>query len=174
MLSPFCVQRCSRSSCCLRNFATFGAITTRQYPWFGFFIDHLRHDRIVPDVLCLDLLDRLLGDRALLGRVREDDGAILCADVRALPIQCRRIVHAEEDLEQIVIADLLRIEGDLDDLGVSRRAGAHLFVRRIRARAARVAGDDARHAAQLAEQRVDAPKAAGTQRGDFGLCVWHA
>ena len=78
-------------------------------------------------------------------------------------------MHAEEDLEQIVVADLLRVECDLHDFRVAGRAGAHLLVRGIRARAAGVAGDDALHAAQLAEERIDAPEASGAQRGDFGF-----
>jgi hypothetical protein len=101
--------------------------------------------------------------------MREDDGAVLRAHIRTLPVQRRRIVHAEKHLEQIVIADLLRIEGDLHDLCMSGRSGTHLLIRGVRARAARIAGDDALHAAQLAEERIDAPEASGAKGRDFAL-----
>jgi len=97
----------------------------------------------------------------------------LRADIRALPIQRRWIVHAEKHVEQIPVADLLGVESDLHDFCVPGGTCTHLLVRWIRTRAARVARDDALHAAQLAENRVDAPEAPGAQRGDFGLWIRH-
>jgi len=47
-LSPFCVQRCNLASCCDRNLATFGAITTSEASGaecgdFGVWICHGRN-----------------------------------------------------------------------------------------------------------------------------------
>src|SRR5207244_5986739 len=55
----------------------------------------------------------------LLVVVREDRGAVLVPDVGPLAVQLRRIVDAEEDVEQLVVRDLVGIELDLDGLGVS-------------------------------------------------------
>src|SRR5215204_915092 len=65
----------------------------------------------------------------LFGVNREDGGAVLPSGVRTLPIELRRIVsHREEHLEQLSICDLPRIEGDLDGLGVARRAVVRQFI----------------------------------------------
>ena len=67
------------------------------------------------------------------------DRAVLVADVRALPVQLRRVVLGEEDGEQLLVGDALRVVGDLDDLGVARAVAADLLVGRVRGRAARIA-----------------------------------
>ena len=91
-------------------------------------------------------------------------------DVRALAIGRGGIVDGEEDVQQIAIADLFWIEGDLHHLGVACAPGANLFVGGVGDVAARVARDDVFHAPHLIEGRLQAPKAAAAQGGL--LCVW--
>src|SRR5690606_22572869 len=71
-----------------------------------------RNDRIRVDPVPLELCDHRLRNRPLLGRVREDGRAVLRSHVRALTIRGGRIVGAEEDLQQLAIGDLVRVEGD--------------------------------------------------------------
>jgi len=59
----------------------------------------LGHDRIVVQLLRLHLGDGFARNPRLVIRVREDDGAILRADVAALTILRRRIVNREEHVE---------------------------------------------------------------------------
>jgi len=103
----------------------------------------LRDNRSVPHAGRGQVADDLLGDGLLLLAVVEDGGAVLRADVRALAIQRRRVVHAEKDVQQVAERDNRGVERDVDDLGVARRAAADLTVRRVDDVAARVAGLDA-------------------------------
>ena len=48
----------------------------------------------------------------------EDAAAVLRADVRALAVGGRRVVHAVEVLEQAAVGDLGRVEDDLEGFGV--------------------------------------------------------
>ena len=48
----------------------------------------------------------------------EDRRAVARADVVALPVAGRRVVDLEEELQQLAVADLRRVEDDLDRLGV--------------------------------------------------------
>ena len=63
--------------------------------------------------LC-DLARNLL----LLGVVEEDAGAVLRAAVVALLVGGRGVVHAVEELDQLAVGDLLRVEDDLGGLSV--------------------------------------------------------
>src|SRR4051812_9504624 len=54
--------------------------------------------------------------RLLLGRVEEDRRAVLRADVESLAIPRTRVVLAPEDVEDILVGDDGRVEGDLDRL----------------------------------------------------------
>src|SRR3954470_3754876 len=85
-----------------------------------------RHDAavmvgVVPD-------DRLARLALLLLVQREDRRSILSPDVIALTVELRRVMRPEEDVEQVVIADLRIVERDPDRLGVARVAAAHLLV----------------------------------------------
>src|SRR5207253_10131410 len=88
----------------------------------------LRDDGVVPDVLALQLGDHPLGRGLLVGRVIEDCRTILRADVPTLPVQRRRVVDREEDMQQVVERNDLGIERDLHDLRVTRRPRAYLYV----------------------------------------------
>src|SRR6266568_6817352 len=74
-------------------------------------VDDLRRDRPRPLLLCP--LDRVLRRLALLVIVREDRGAVLRAGVVSLLVRRGRIVQAEEEVEDVVVRDLRRIEDDL-------------------------------------------------------------
>src|SRR4029079_17084238 len=73
-------------------------------------------------------VDRRLRPRFLLVFLREKRRTILRADVIALPVELGRIVGGEEDVEEVVIADVLVIEGDADRFGMAGIAAAHLLV----------------------------------------------
>src|ERR1043165_6455674 len=87
-------------------------------------VDDLRRDRARP--LLLRALDGLLRRLALLLVMDEDRRAVLRADVVALPVRRRRVVQAEEEIEDVVVRDLRRIEHDLAALGGAGGAGLHL------------------------------------------------
>src|ERR1051325_7484697 len=127
----------------------------------------LRHDRIVEDVLGLELADHLFRDAALVIVVIEDSGAILRADVAALTIERGRIVNREKDAEQLAVRNLRGVVGHLHRLGVAGRSGADGLVARIRDVPTRVPRRDLRDTAQLLERRFEAPKAAAGECGEF-------
>src|SRR5439155_3036851 len=74
----------------------------------------------------------------LLVALREDRRAVLSANVVALTIELRRVVRGEEDVEQVVVTQLLRVEGDADRLGMVGVAAADLLVGRTGDVAARI------------------------------------
>src|ERR1700682_1569480 len=77
-------------------------------------VPDLRHDRLLVDFCGVELRDIGLSNLLLLVGSGEDRRAILRAAVRALPVQLRRVVrHREEDLQDLAVADLLRVVFDL-------------------------------------------------------------
>src|SRR5947209_1944358 len=80
-------------------------------------------------------------------------------DVIALPHALRRIVVLPEDLQQLPVADHLRIEHDEHDLVVPGHARADLAVRRVRCMTAGVPDRGAVDAAKLPEFPLGAPEA---------------
>src|SRR5438067_10803656 len=72
------------------------------------------NDRRLEDGRLPELVDVGLRDPGLLGAGRKDRRAVLRAYVRALAIELGRIVgHGEVNLQELGVADHLRIEGDL-------------------------------------------------------------
>lgn len=71
---------------------------------------------LVPLLVCL--LGDLLSDLLLLVGVVEDAAAVLRADVGALAVGGRRVMHAEEVLDQAAVGDLRGVEDDLERFGV--------------------------------------------------------
>ena len=116
----------------------------------------------------LHFVANLFGDLLLFARVREDDRAVLRASVVALPIQRRRIVHAEEEANEIRVRHLVRIVGHLQNFGMIGRAGAHGFVVRLRC-TAHVADDgrDEIRSELLAKELLRSPEATGAEGGQF-------
>ena len=67
----------------------------------------------------------------LLGRMEEDGGAVLLAEIRALAVHLSRIVHLPENVEQLLVADFGWIERDLDHLRMAGCVGANVPIRGI-------------------------------------------
>lgn len=68
--------------------------------------------------LLVGFLGQLLGDLLLLVVVVEDAAAVLRADIRALAVGGRRVVHAVEVLDQAAVGDLRGVVDDLQRFGV--------------------------------------------------------
>lgn len=80
----------------------------------------LRHDLALPPLL-VDLGRDLLGDLGLLVVVREDARAVLRSVVRPLAVRGGGVVHAVEELEELLVGDLGRVVDDLCRFGVCAR-----------------------------------------------------
>src|SRR2546428_3460241 len=87
--------------------------------------------RSVPLPRARDALLHALGDLPLLVVVIENRRAVLRADVVVLAVHRRGGLHAGEAAEQLLVAELHRIEGHLDGLGVPGAARAHVAAGRI-------------------------------------------
>src|SRR4051794_15010240 len=127
----------------------------------------LRRDRAAEAAALLELLARGARGGLLLGRVDEDDGAVLSPDVGALPVQLRRVVRAPEDVEQTVVRHGRGIELHLDDLRVAGAVRAHVVVGRVLERSSAVADCGVADALDLAELLLDSPEAARAERRLF-------
>lgn len=91
--------------------------------------DLSRHRLFEP--LLADLIRNLLRNLLLLLAVREDRAAVLGADIRALTVHRRRIVHTIEELEELAVCHDGGIEGDLESFGIcgiTREKVSNLFV----------------------------------------------
>src|SRR5262249_36719605 len=131
----------------------------------GHRLDDLGHDLAGPQPRRLDIGDRVLGNLALLIARVEDLRAVAGADVVALAILGRRVTDLEEELQDVPVGDALRIEDDLDRLGV---AGV-VAVGRVVVLSTGVADPGGDHAVAVAQQLLDAPEA--PSREDCGLGV---
>src|SRR5882672_12034003 len=116
-----------------------------------------------------DGLFRLL---CLLVRRIKNHRPVLLADIVALPVYGRRIVHREKHFEQIAIADLAGIKGHLHDLGVPRVAIAYLPVRRIVDVPAHIPRHRRRHPRQPVKDGLDTPETSSSKY--CGLFIRHA
>src|SRR5262249_44323872 len=86
-------------------------------------------------------------------------------DVVSLTVQRRGIVDLEEELEQVPIGDLLRVEDDLDRLGVA----FVIAVGRVRNVAARVAHARGENAGPLPEEVLHSPETPTGENRLLGL-----
>jgi len=91
--------------------------------------NNLDDDRLLETLL--DVLLRRFGGLPLRFVANEDRGAILIADVAELTMRVQRIDVLPEVIEQLLVADLRRIEHDLHGFRVARSAVRHLLVGRI-------------------------------------------
>src|SRR6188474_3363916 len=80
---------------------------------------NLSHDFTWPEPRRLHVGDCGFGDALLFVARIEDRRAVTKADVVPLTISRGRIVNLEKELEQRSVADLCRIENNLDSFGVS-------------------------------------------------------
>src|SRR5712692_3052296 len=103
----------------------------------------------------------------------EDRRAVLRADVVSLPVGCRRVVDDEEHLEDFLEGHGLRVEGELDHLGVAGIPRADVLVARVRRPSSHIAGFDRLHALQVVVYGFQAPEAASGESGDFLARVGH-
>src|SRR5581483_9991093 len=86
-------------------------------------------DRALPRLRRIELRDVVPRDLRLRLALRENLRAVLRARVRSLAVELRRVVRdREEDLQNLAVGHLLRIEGHLHSLGVTGAAGAHRLV----------------------------------------------
>ena len=130
---------------------------------------NLGYNLAVLPPLFLHFVRHLLRNLLLLRIVVKDATPVLGAGIGALPILGGGIVHLVQKLNQRGIADLLRVEYDLQRLGVACPAGAHAAVRGVGGVAADVTNarvDQAGVGECFAVHVLDAPEAAG---GDGGL-----
>ena len=117
----------------------------------------------------VQLADIILGDLALLGIGNEQRRTVLRSPVRTLKIQLRRVVrHREEDLQQLAVGHLFRIELHLDGFGMARRAGADGFVLRRFCVAAGITGDGALDTLHVLEDALDTPETTAGENGGLG------
>src|SRR5580704_5315600 len=89
----------------------------------------------------------------------EDRRAVLAAEIEALAVAGGRIVDPPECLEQLRVADLGRVEPDLDCLGVAGAVPADPLVSRVRDVPAGIPDSGLQHPVDLAEGRLYAPEA---------------
>src|SRR6266550_3171300 len=98
----------------------------------------------------------------------EDRRAVLAAEIEALAVTGGRIVDPPERLEQLRVADLGRVEPDLDRLGVAGAVPADPLVGGVRHVPAGIADRGLQHPVDLAEGRLDAPEASGGEGRALG------
>src|SRR5258708_40317281 len=91
--------------------------------------------------------------------MEEYRGPVLRAEIRALAVYLRGVVHLPERVEQLFVTHLCRIEGDLHDFGVARLVGADVLVRRIFRATAAIAYRGVNNSGAAAKLRFDPPKA---------------
>ena len=127
----------------------------------------LGHDRLPVDFRGIEL--GYVGLRHLLLLVigGEDRRPVLRAAVGALAVQLGRVVHhREEDLQDLAVADLLRVVFDLDRFRVPRGSHRNHVVVGGRLAAAGITGHGIDHARGVLEHALNAPEAtAGNDRG---------
>src|SRR2546423_8206970 len=91
----------------------------------------LGYDRPIESSALSYFLLRLFSSGFLFRRMIENHGTVLGADIRALPIQSRRIVVGPENVEELIVTDLRRVELQLNDLSVAGFIAANILVGRI-------------------------------------------
>jgi len=118
--------------------------------------------------LAIKLVNICLRNAALIIIRVKDYGTILCAIIRALPVQLNRIVRdGKKYFQQLAKRNLAWIINNADRLSVSCGAGAHGFILRCLRCAARISGSNVAHALYMLKNRLYAPKTSAGQ--DHGL-----
>jgi hypothetical protein len=80
--------------------------------------DNLGADGAILPPFLLYLLRDLLRDAFLFFVVKEDSASVLRADIRALPVGCRRIMHLVEEFKKLSVRDFFWVEHDLKRLSI--------------------------------------------------------
>src|SRR5690606_18089404 len=116
-----------------------------------------------PETGSIHVGDRVFGDLLLLFAGIEDRRAVAGAYIVALPVLRARVVDLEEEFQKVPVAGLLRVEDDLDRLGM----GAMVTVGRVLDVAAAIADARRDHARKAADEILHAPEASTRQDGTF-------
>ena len=124
---------------------------------------HLGDNLAWPEAGSIDIRDGVFRDPLLLVAGIENGRAVARAPVVALAVQRRGIVDLEKEFQQLAIADGLRIESDLNGLGVI----AVVAIGRVWHLAAGVAHPGRDHAGIPAHQILHTPEAAAGKDGSF-------
>src|SRR5580693_8990662 len=119
--------------------------------------DHLAR----PQAGGVDVGDRVLGGLLLRVAEVEDGRPVARPQVVALPVPRRRVVDLEEELQQVPVGDLVRVEGDLDRLGVA----AVVPVGGVGHVTAGVTDSGRDHSGELADKVLYAPETAASEDG---------
>jgi len=125
---------------------------------------HFGHHLARPNTRGVDFGYGVVRDVLLFIIGVEDRRAIACADIVALAVACRRIMNLEEEYQQIAVADRLRIEHDLDRLGVA----AMIAIGGVGHLTAGVADAGGYYAGIAADQILHTPEAAAGKHCAFG------
>src|SRR5262249_38806543 len=115
---------------------------------------------------CLQRLFARLGGPVLLRVVSEDGGVVGATLVTELAIRVERIDVAPKPVDELSIADLGGIEGDLHRLVVARGLGGDLLIGRPLDRAAGISWHRPDHPWHLFEGFLHAPEATARKGGD--------
>src|SRR5713101_3023931 len=95
--------------------------------------------------------------------------AILRSNIRALPVQGRRIMVRPENVEKLIVTDLRRIEFHFYGLSVSGLIGADIFIGRILLCPPYVPDRCGQNALQIAESFFHSPETACAECGFLRL-----
>ncbi len=98
----------------------------------------------------------------LFGIFNKQGRAVLCADIIALPIELRRIMSGEMNVEDVGVADECWIISHPDRLRMASIAAAHLLVSRIDNAAADIAALNRDHPGQALKHRLNTPETAAS------------
>ena len=98
----------------------------------------------------------------------EDDGTVVAAYVRPLPVELRGVVAVPEYLEQFLVGDMIGIEGDLNHLGMTGSVGADLFIRRLLLHSPHVSDRRRYDPGYCPESLLHMPETSGAER-----CFFH-
>jgi hypothetical protein len=114
-----------------------------------------------------DVRNRVACDPFLIRADAEDRRTVAGSPIVALAVQSRRVMDLEKEFQELPIAELLRVENDLDRF----RMRSVVAVRCIRNVAACIADVRRDHARVPAQQILHTPEAAAGKKGSFGRHV---
>lgn len=103
----------------------------------------------------------------------KDHGTILLSNVGTLPIQRRRIVVRPENIKQLVVTNLRRIEFHLHHFGVTGFVRTNIFIGWIILRSARISNCARDHALQFSEGFFHTPETTCAKGGFLRFHTGH-
>lgn len=115
----------------------------------------------------LGFVSHPLGNPPLLLVKIENRRSIIVADVRALPVKLRRVVHPKKLLAERFVTHFIGIEFYQHGLGMSGGMRTDLLVGRVLDMAAGIAGCRLDHARYLVKIKLHAPEASRRKQSFF-------